>query len=66
MPDNAKDHFTAPRQIAVMYLLSGAVAAAIGTFAARGWIIGLSFELILGGIATSIWLVWDLLPARQS
>ena len=49
-----------------MYLLMGAVAAAIGTFDAYGWIIGLSFELILGGLATSIWLVWLLLPNRES
>jgi hypothetical protein len=64
-PGNDEKGFSPPRQIAVMYLLIGAVAAAIGTFNAYGWILGLSFELILGGIATSIWLVWDILPSQD-
>jgi hypothetical protein len=66
VPVSRERHFELPQQIAVMYLLIGAVAAAIGTFEAHGWIIGLSFELILGGLATSIWLVWDILPNRES
>jgi hypothetical protein len=64
--DSRKEHITQPRQIAVMYLLIGAVAAAIGTMDANGWIFGLFFELILGGIATSMWLVWDILPNTES
>jgi hypothetical protein len=63
VPVSDAQRFTPPRQIAVMYLLIGAVAAAIGTYNASGWIFGLSFELIVGGIATSIWLVWNILPS---
>jgi hypothetical protein len=66
VPVNKERHFRPDQQIAVMYLLIGAVAAAIGTFDASGWIIGLSSELILGGIATSIWLVWDILPSSRA
>ena len=65
VPRNDEKGFSPPQQIAVMYLLIGAVAAAIGTFNAYGWILGLSFELILGGIATSIWLVWNILPSQD-
>jgi hypothetical protein len=65
VPANAGKRFQPAQQIAVMYLLIAAVAAAIGNYNASGWIFGLSFELILGGIATSIWLVWNLLPSSQ-
>jgi hypothetical protein len=63
VPVNDEKRFEPAQQIAVMYLLVGAVAAAIGSFNANGWIFGLCFELILGAIATSIWLVWNILPS---
>jgi hypothetical protein len=66
VPVNDGKRFQPAQQIAMMYLLVGAVAAAIGTYNAYGWIFGLSFELILGAIATSIWLVWNILPSSPS
>jgi hypothetical protein len=48
------------RQLALMYLLLGSLATALGTLPANGWFLGTCFFLIFGGLSAATWLTIDI------
>lgn len=55
------------RQLALMYLLIGSVATAVGTIPApSGWFWGACFIFIFGGLGASVCLTVDILLSRST
>jgi hypothetical protein len=55
------------RQLALMYLLMGALATALGTIPApSGWFWGVCFLLIFGSLAASVCLTIDIVVSRAT
>lgn len=52
------------RQVAVMYVLLGALATALGTLGSNGWFFGSCFIVIFGSLAASAYLVIDIVLAQ--
>jgi hypothetical protein len=54
------------RQAALMYALMGAIATALGTIGSDGWFFGSCFIIICGSLASSSYLVMDIVIGKSS